>query len=62
MYQRLHYGLEPWTAFKQLPALLKYENGVANFLINVKQGLAVEPKFKDESNPPSLWTYYETMP
>ena len=62
MYQKLHFGLEPWTAFRQLPALLKYERGVHEFLDNVQKGLAVCPEFKKESSPPSLWTYYETLP
>ena len=62
MYQRVHFGLESWTVFKQLPALLKYERGVYDFLSNVNQGLVACPDFKKERNPPSLWTYYQTLP
>lgn len=62
MYQRVHFGLESWSTFRQLPQLLKYEKNVCDFMSNVRLGLTTCPSFDKERNPPSLWTYYETLP
>ena len=62
MYQRLHYGLEGWSVYRQLPQLLKYDQAMKDFLTNCAKGTAIMPGYHKEQNQPSLWTYYKTLP
>ena len=62
MYQDLHYNLESWSIFRLLPQLLHWEKAIIDFKNNVERGLAIIPSYEKERNPPSLWTYYQTLP
>ena len=48
MYQRLHYGLEGWSVYRQLPQLLKYDKEMKDFLTNCAKGTAIIPSYHKE--------------
>lgn len=62
MYQKMMLDLEPWTIYRALPQLLKYDRAMSEFFKNLRTGQHVCPTFEKERNRPSLWTYYETLP
>lgn len=61
-YSDLHYELEKWTLFSSLPQIVNFENDLTQLYINIKLGKVKIPNFVEDINPPSLWTYYYTLP
>jgi hypothetical protein len=61
-YQLLHPELERWALFRSLPPLLKYEKALTQTMQDIENGLKVVPKYTQIINPPTLLTYYLTLP
>ena len=61
-YQQVHWELERWSIFKALPTLINWDRNVHSMIDQIKNGHIKAPDFYNEINPPSLWTYYETLP
>jgi len=61
-YQELHPELERWAIFRALPPLMKFEKGYVGLMNDMRDGLVQVPKFTQIVNPPTLLTYYLTLP
>jgi len=61
-YSKVHWELERWTLFTQLPALMKYDRNTRLLLEQMQEGQIQVPDYINEINPPSLWTYFSTLP
>jgi len=61
-YQKLHPELERWAIFRSLPPLMNYEKTYMQQQRDINAGLVVVPNYINIINPPTLLTYYLTMP
>ena len=61
-YQEFHPELEKWALFRAFPMLKKYDNAMVHFFKQLSQGTLFVPDVLKNINPPSLWSYYETLP
>ena len=61
-YSKVHWELERWTLFTSLPELVKHSRNLSQTLDNIQSGAVIIPDYVKDHNPPSLWTYYSTLP
>ena len=61
-YQKLHPELEDWAIFRSLPNLLFWDRKLLDIYKLCNTSLHRTPKFLEMINPPTLLTYYKTMP
>lgn len=61
-YQALHWELERWTLFNQLPNLYKFDQSVRSLVSQMAAGTVTVPDYLKTVNSPTLWTYWETLP
>lgn len=61
-YQKIHWELERWTLFQGLPNLMKWDQQLIQLHQQMKEGHVKIPDYIKDINPPSLWTYYYTLP
>ena len=61
-YTQVHWELERWTLFNSLPNLVKFDGQIRNLIKQISTGHIKVPDYLNEVNPPTLWTYYETLP
>lgn len=61
-YQKLHPELERWAIFRSLPPLMRFEKKFVQTLKDMQAGLIFVPNFMAIINPPTLLTYYLTLP
>lgn len=61
-YTKVMWELERWTLFKSLPSLMEFDANVKNILEKVSNGTIKVPDYVNEINPPSLNTYFSTLP
>ena len=61
-YNEVHYELERWSLFRTLPLLVQFDQQVMQMYAKLASGQIEVPNFIKEINPPSLWTYYYTLP
>tara|TARA_B110000305_G_C19307294_1_gene572226 strand:+ start:153 stop:443 length:291 start_codon:yes stop_codon:yes gene_type:complete len=61
-YSKVHWELERWTLFTSLPELVKHSRNLSQALDNIQSGAVIIPDYVKDHNPPSLWTYYSTLP
>lgn len=61
-YQKFHPELERWAIFRSLPGLMQYERGFHEALNDIQTGLLKCPNYMDLINPPTLLSYFLTLP
>jgi hypothetical protein len=45
-----------------LPQLIKFDKSMIQTIKNLHAGVYNVPDYVKQTNPPSLWTYYQTLP
>ena len=61
-YHEFHWEIERWTLFSNLPDLVRHSRNVSQALDGIQSGAVIVPDYVKEHNPPTLWTYYSTLP
>ena len=61
-YQKLHPELEDWAIFRSLPNLLFWDKRLLDIFKLCNSSIHRTPKFLEMINPPTLLTYYKTLP
>ena len=61
-YQELNFELERYSLFRALPLLVQSDRQIMDLVHKIQNGLIQVPNFIKLVNPPSLWTYYYTLP
>jgi|LakMenEpi03Aug12_release.lakeMendotaPanAssembly.Ray.scaffolds.fasta_scaffold110751_1 hypothetical protein len=61
-YWHYHAEQEPWAIFRALPELVKYDKAMIEMFKGMQNGTLPIPAFMKNTNPPSLWAYYLTLP
>lgn len=61
-YSEVQWELERWTLFQALPNLMSIDRTARLLLQQMSTGVVKVPDYVNEVNPPTLWTYYETLP
>lgn len=61
-YQKLHPELERWAIFRSLPQLMEYDRALGTLVTNMAIGQVIVPQHTVNVNPPTLLSYYMTMP
>ena len=61
-YNEVHYEIERWSLFRTLPIFLQTDRQMAQLYQKMKDGEIEVPDYIKDVNPPSLWTYYYTLP
>lgn len=61
-FSEIMWELERWTLFKALPSLVQFDNNIKQIVRGMHNGSIKVPDYLKEVNPPTLMTYYETLP
>lgn len=61
-YNHYHTQQEPWAIFRSLPLLVRYDKLTVEWFKGLQNGTLFIPQFMKNTNPPSLWAYYLTLP
>ena len=61
-YNHYHTQQEPWAIFIALPLLVRYDKLTVEWFKGLQNGTLFIPQFMKNTNPPSLWAYYLTLP
>jgi len=62
LHHDIHYDLERWTLFQALPKLMTFDKELTHILAQIRAGHMKVPNALEETNTPTLWTYYNTLP
>jgi hypothetical protein len=61
-HTRIHWELERWTLFTSLPRLMDFDKDMWDIIAKMQDGRVKVPDYIKDINPPTLWTYYSTLP
>ncbi len=61
-HTKIHYELERWNIYRQLPNAMSFYNQMKTAFASVKKDSFQLPDYLNEKPQPSLWAYYETLP
>lgn len=61
-YTKIMWELERWTLFKSLPSIMEFDANAKNIFTKISNGTIKVPDYVNDVNPPSLNTYFSTLP
>jgi len=53
---------ENWSIFRSFPIMMKFDRVMTTTIAGIKDGTIKVPDYMSTTNPPSLWSYFLTLP